>query len=576
MNGGEARTKAQINMVNLYRTKSHIRNKRGEIVGGQYVMATRAGGKEIDNTTGRVAPDRRWFGNTRTVGAAELDKFREEMRIKAADPYSVILRRKKLPMGLLVESKVLQDGGKLQLLEVEPFAAAFDGKRQNKRPKVGAQTLEALASTADSKAESYGAGTSDKDAVREAESLVPGRLHDLFLKGQSKRIWSELYKVIDCSDVVLHVVDARNVPGTRCTHLETYLKKHAAHKHMVFIVNKCDLVPTWVTKKWVTLLSQTTPTLAFHASQGSPFGKGALINLLRQYSKLHSDKKAISVGIVGYPNVGKSSIINTLTSKKAVKVAPVPGETKIWQYVSLMKRISLVDCPGIVYDTGDSEVDTVLKGVVRAERLPDPEDYIPALLERSKREHITRTYGVAGWTDAEDFMTQLARRQGRLRPGGEPDFHSVAVNLINDWQRGKLPFFVPPPRNPDEAAAAGDASTSGGNGGEGGEFESAMAEAAATAGPAERPSGVDGGDEEGEDDEDDEEEKEEKELEDDGEPEAGAVTDDDEEAYDVPAAPAPEEEVTRARPAQHLSRRHARQKAKFLKLEEAGLEWDDL
>jgi nuclear GTP-binding protein len=112
--------------------------------------------------------------------------------------------------------------------------------------------------------------------------------------------------------VVLHVVDARNVPGTRCTHLEAYLKKHAAHKSMVFVINKVDLVPTWVTKKWVTVLSQTTPTLAFHASLGSPFGKGALINLLRQYSKLHSDKKAISVGIVGYPNVGKSSIINTV------------------------------------------------------------------------------------------------------------------------------------------------------------------------------------------------------------------------------------------------------------------------
>ena len=61
-----------------------------------------------------------------------------------------------------------------------------------------------------------------------------------------------------------------------------------------------------------------------------------------------------------------------LLAKKAVNVAPIPGETKIWQYVSLMKRISLVDCPGIVYDMGESETETVLKGVVRAEKLPDP------------------------------------------------------------------------------------------------------------------------------------------------------------------------------------------------------------
>ena len=70
-----------------------------------------------------------------------------------------------------------------------------------------------------------------------------------------------------------------------------YLRKHAAHKHLVLIVNKCDLVPTWVTKQWVTRLSQTVPTLAFHASMGSPFGKGALINLLRQFAKLVSSSR---------------------------------------------------------------------------------------------------------------------------------------------------------------------------------------------------------------------------------------------------------------------------------------------
>jgi len=55
----------------------------------------------------------------------------------------------------------------------------------------------------------------------------------------------------------------------------------------------------------------------------------------------------------GYPNTGKSSIINSLKSKKVCSVAPIPGETKVWQYVTLMKRVFLIDCPGVVYDTGD-------------------------------------------------------------------------------------------------------------------------------------------------------------------------------------------------------------------------------
>ena len=50
--------------------------------------------------------------------------------------------------------------------------------------------------------------------------------------------------------------------------------------------------------------------------------------------------------MIGYPNVGKSSVINTLRSKKVCNVAPIAGETKVWQYITLMKRIYLIDCPG--------------------------------------------------------------------------------------------------------------------------------------------------------------------------------------------------------------------------------------
>jgi hypothetical protein len=125
-------------------------------------------------------------------------------------------------------------------------------------------------------------------------------------KGQSKRIWSELYKVIDSSDVLVQVLDARDPDGTRCRRIEEELKqKDRRHKHMIIVLNKCDLVPTWVTRRWVRILSASYPTLAFHASITNPFGKGALIQLLRQFGVLHSDKKQISVGFVGYPNVGQ-------------------------------------------------------------------------------------------------------------------------------------------------------------------------------------------------------------------------------------------------------------------------------
>ena len=130
--------------------------------------------------------------------------------------------------------------------------------------------------------------------------------NDLFLKGQSRRIWAELYKVLDCSDIVLHVIDARNVPGTKNEHIAKHLSNNAKHKHLIYVLNKIDLVPNWVAKRWIGELSKERPTIAFHASMTHAFGKGALIGLLRQFGKLMSDKKQISVGVVGYPNVGKS------------------------------------------------------------------------------------------------------------------------------------------------------------------------------------------------------------------------------------------------------------------------------
>ena len=72
-----------------------------------------------------------------------------------------------------------------------------------------------------------------------------------------------MYKVIDSSDVLLYVLDARNPNGTRTKFIENYLQKKCPNKHLVFILNKCDLVPTSVTNKWVKYLSKTAPTLAF-------------------------------------------------------------------------------------------------------------------------------------------------------------------------------------------------------------------------------------------------------------------------------------------------------------------------
>lgn len=179
-----------------------------------------------------------------------------------------------------------------------------------------------------------------------------------------------------------------------------------------------------------------------------------------------SDSSHVVVYIIlqtGYPNVGKSSVINTLISKKSCKVAPIPGETKIWQYITLFKRISLIDCPGVVVDTaGDTETDSVLKGVVRAERLENPEDFVDAIQEAVRREHIAAQYNIDknGWTTSTELLEVIARRAGRLLKGGEPCLRTAAIMLIHDFQRGRLPHYVAPPElKEDEKEPAAEISS---------------------------------------------------------------------------------------------------------------------
>ena len=71
--------------------------------------------------------------------------------------------------------------------------------------------------------------------------------------------------MLDCSDIVLHVIDARNVPGTKNEHIAKHLANNAKHKHLIYVLNKIDLVPNWVAKRWIGELSKERPTIAFHA-----------------------------------------------------------------------------------------------------------------------------------------------------------------------------------------------------------------------------------------------------------------------------------------------------------------------
>nr|XP_044626306.1 nucleolar GTP-binding protein 2 isoform X2 [Equus asinus] len=364
--GQNMRERATIRRLNMYRQKER-RNSRGKVIKPLQYQSTVASG-----TVARVEPNIKWFGNTRVIKQSSLQKFQEEMDAVLKDPYKVVMKQSKLPMSLL-HDRIRPHNSKVHILDTESFEATFGPKSQRKRPNLFASDMQSLLENAEMSTESYDQGK-DRDLVTEDTGVRNEAQEEIYKKGQSRRIWGELYKVIDSSDVVVQVLDARDPMGTRSPHIETYLKKEKPWKHLIFVLNKCDLVPTWATKRWVAVLSQEYPTLAFHASLTNPFGKGAFIQLLRQFGK------------------------------------------------------------------------------VQVEKIKSPEDHIGAVLERAKPEYISKTYKIDAWENAEDFLEKLAFRTGKLLKGGEPDLQTVGKMVLNDWQRGRIPFFVKPPNAEPPAA----------------------------------------------------------------------------------------------------------------------------
>ncbi|RXG43522.1 hypothetical protein VDGE_01108 [Verticillium dahliae] len=450
------RSAKRVKALNMLKDGKPTRNAAGDIT-----IAASFQSRDVPNA--RIEPNRKWFGNTRVISQDSLNAFRTAMAEKTSDPYSVLLKTNKLPMSLIRdETKDAKDQKKhhaKMTIETSSFADTFGPKAQRKRVKIGAGNLADLADDVDKSMDTYEERReqakllSGNSGEAEDEAHVGMSIEPIFNKGQSKRIWNELYRVLDSSDVVIHVLDARDPLGTRCLSVEKYLREEAPHKHLIFVLNKTDLVPTTVAARWVKYFSKQRPTLAMHSSITNPFGKGSLIELLRQYAKLHSDRKQISVGLIGYPNVGKSSIVNTLRSKKVATVAPIPGETKVWQYITLTKRIYLIDCPGIVPPSQtDTPEDILLRGVVRVENVDNPEQYIPGLMKKVKPHHLERTYELKGYEDHIQFLEMLARKNGRLLRKGEPDLDGVAKMVLNDFMRGKIPWFTPAPVEEDADA----------------------------------------------------------------------------------------------------------------------------
>ena len=103
------------------------------------------------------------------------------------------------------------------------------------------------------------------------------------------------------------------------------------------------------------------------------------------------------------------------------------------QEIKLDKHIKLLDCPGIVMSRDEDSASLALKNCIRIESLDDPTAPIELLLKRCNREQLILCYKISEYKDAADFLTQIAKRCGKIKKNGIPDIKKAAQLVLNDW-----------------------------------------------------------------------------------------------------------------------------------------------
>lgn len=248
--------------------------------------------------------------------------------------------------------------------------------------------------------------------------------------------WDIVKRVINESDIVLEILDARFPEDTRNRSIEKFATEHG--KPLIFVLNKADLVDLDVLEKKTSYME---PKVFLSAIKN--LGSTRLRILIRKIVRM-LDKKAnrnIRLGIVGYPNTGKSSVINVLKQKKSARTSPVPGFTRGKQLIKIENKLYVWDTPGVIPLSQKSEEKKALLSVKSAHNIDNPESVAFEILKKFKEKAplaFETYYGIEILDDLELTLENLARKQGKLKRGGVPNTKEVAIKLIEDWQRGKI------------------------------------------------------------------------------------------------------------------------------------------
>ena len=258
---------------------------------------------------------------------------------------------------------------------------------------------------------------------------------------KAKRNRAEFRKAVDKADVVVEVLDARDPPSFRMPQVEEKIKQMG--KGLVLAINKIDLVPQRVYVGRTKYFEQQ----GYHATYVSATKRMGTRILRTVIKKAAPDpnKDTIYVAIVGYPNVGKSTIINVLRGRHGAPTGSLPGVTRYAQEFRLGQKIRVLDTPG-VYPIEDID-EMVYKGAISPEELSDPVPHAIKLIERLREldPNVIKKHYKVDHPDPEKALELIAKRRGLLLKGGEPNVEEAARLVIRDRHRGKIVVRREPP-----------------------------------------------------------------------------------------------------------------------------------
>jgi len=238
--------------------------------------------------------------------------------------------------------------------------------------------------------------------------------------------WKLVNKVIMGSDLLLEILDARMVDDSRNKEIETKVKESG--KPLIFVINKCDLVDK---ARLEELKKSLKPSVFVSATEHLG------TKMLRQEIMKHAPPGRFKVGVLGYPNTGKSSIINALKGQAAAPTSPVSGFTKSIRLFRINSRMYLVDSPGVFPYKEADEAKHAMISARSVANIKNPELAALDIIERYPKE-IEKYYGIKHDEDSEVTLENIALKIKTLGKGGKPDTHNAALMLIRDVQKNNI------------------------------------------------------------------------------------------------------------------------------------------